>query len=278
MVTQDFIKNVSEADFEFEVIAFSLQAPVLVDFWAEWCGPCRVLGPILERLAQEGQGAFRLAKVNIDENPNLAVRYGIHGIPAVKAFRDGQMIAGFAGVQPEARLREFIRSIAPTKGDLAIEKGLFLLNSHQTKEAESAFREALQFSPQEPAALLGLSKCLILLGKIDESVQILSDFPTSKEYTSAQNLLALSKALAEEKQAQPPSNGNPLDPAYARALQLILRTNIEAAMDGLLDILREDKNYREGAARKIMIALFELLGNDHPITRAYRNEMASILF
>ena len=104
MMTSDFIVNVSEADFEYEVLAFSQQVPVVVDFWAEWCGPCRTLGPMLESMAQEAQGSFRLAKVNVDENPNLALRYGIHSIPAVKAFRHGTMVAEFAGVQPEPRL------------------------------------------------------------------------------------------------------------------------------------------------------------------------------
>jgi len=135
MMASDFIVDVSESDFEYQVLAYSQQVPVVVDFWAEWCAPCKMLGPLLEKFAKEGQGSFRLARVNVDENPNLALRYAVHSIPAVKAFRDSKMVAEFAGVQPEPRLREFLRSIAPSPSDLELEKGLSLLNLQQASEA-----------------------------------------------------------------------------------------------------------------------------------------------
>jgi putative thioredoxin len=278
MMTSDFIVNVSEADFEYEVLAFSQQVPVVVDFWAEWCGPCRTLGPMLESMAQEAQGSFRLAKVNVDENPNLALRYGIHSIPAVKAFRNGTMVAEFAGVQPEPRLREFLRSIAPSRIDLAVEKGQSLLNLSQPNHAEQAFREALVSAPGNTAALLGLAKSLLLQGEYHESQVLLEAFPTSKEYSAAHVLLPLTDAMLAVENGEYSHEESPLDAAFERAIHLIERGNLEAALDGLLDILRENKNYRSGKARLVIVAVLELLGADHPATRQYRNELASVLF
>jgi putative thioredoxin len=277
MMASDFIINVSEADFEYEVLAYSQQAPVVVDFWAEWCAPCRTLGPMLERLAQEGQGSFRLAKVNVDENPNLALRYGVHGIPAVKAFREGKMVSEFSGVQPEARLREFLRALAPSKSDLALEKGSSLLAMRKPLQAETTYRAVLKEYPENTIAQLGLAKSLLLQGESQESYQILRGFPASREYNSAQSLLPLALALSDLEQGRLKEDDS-LDPAFSQALRLVKRGNLEAAMDGLLDILRENKHYADGRARMILVAIFELLGESDPVTRQYRAELASVLF
>jgi len=278
MSPSEFIIDVSEADFEYQVLAYSQQTPVVVDFWAEWCKPCKVLGPLLERMAEEAQGEFRLAKVNVDENANLAIRYGVRSIPAVKAFRDGQMIAEFVGVQPEARLREFLSSIAPSESDLLVEKGSSQLSLLRSQQAEQTFRQALEMTPGNSAALLGLAKSLLQQGKGKESLPILAGFPTSREFKSASILLPLAQALdALERNLDDPSE-DPLDAAFHQAMRLVKRGNLEAAMDGLLDILRENKHYRGERARQVMLGLLEILGNESETARQYRQELATVLF
>jgi putative thioredoxin len=277
MKSTDYIIDVTEADFEYQVMAYSQQVPVVVDFWAEWCVPCKVLSPMLEKLAEEGAGAFRLAKIDVDANPQLAVRFNVRGIPAVKAFRDGQIVSEFTGVIPEAHLVEFIRALAPSKADLLLEKGQTLLDLRQAVSAEKEFRKALDESPANPAALLGLIKCLLLQGRAGEAEPLLMSFPASKEFSAVEYLRPLSQAMLAMQKAGLDGD-DPLEPAYANTLRLAGRGNVMAAMDGLLDILRQDKHYRHDEARRVMIGLFELLKADDPITRQYRSEFASVLF
>lgn len=278
MSPSEYIIDVNEADFEYQVLAYSQQVPVVVDFWAEWCKPCKVLGPMLEGLAQEAQGLFRLAKVNVDDNPNLAVRYGVRSIPILKAFRDSQMIAELLGVQPEARLREFIRAIAPSESDLLVAKGNSQLALLRSTQAEQTFRQALEMTPQNTAAMLGLAKSLLQQGKGREGLQILADFPGSREYKSAEIMLPLAQSLEAFERGQVVPSEDPLDAAFKQALRLVKRNNLEAAMDGLLDILREDKRYRDGKARQVMLGLLEILGSESDVARGYRQELASVLF
>ena len=278
MAASEFIIDVSESDFEYQVLAYSQNVPVVVDFWAEWCTPCQTLGPILEQLANNAQGDFRLAKVNVDENQNLAIRYGVRSIPLIKAFRDGEMISELIGLQPEPRIVDFLHSIVPSQSDLMVEKAYSLLNMKETQEAEQTFIDVLDDSPDNSSALLGLTMSLLLQGQGVESYALLENFPVSREYKSAEILRPLAKSLAEMEMGIPMESENDLDAAFENALRLVKRNNFEAAMDGLLDILREDKHYRKDRARIIIVALLELLGEENPVTRQYRNELASVLF
>src|SRR4030043_2428358 len=139
-MASEFIIIVTESDFKYEVIAYSNQIPVIVDFWAEWCRPCKTLTPILEKIAEDAAGTFRLAKVDVDGNPNLALRFNVRSIPNVKAFRDGQLISEFLGLQPEPRVREFIRNLAPSQIDLLLEKGNSLMESMKWADAAEIYR------------------------------------------------------------------------------------------------------------------------------------------
>jgi len=270
----DHIINVSESDFQYEVLAYSSQVPVVVDFWAEWCGPCRTLGPILEKLAAENQGAFRLAKVDVDANQQLAMQYGVQGIPAVKAFRNGQIVAEFTGAQPESQVRQFLSQLTPSPIDLLIGKGDNSLNKSNWDQAEEAFREALDTRPENSSALLGLAKSLLAQGEAHEAQEILEDFPAGKSYVVAENLLPLAQAMVDGVD----EDRDELAPAYARAVHLVKLGNIPAALDGLLDILREDKTYRQGQARQLILGLLELMDGQAEETRSYRSELASLLF
>ena len=276
-MASEYIKIVSESDFEYEVIAYSNQIPVVVDFWAEWCRPCKTLTPILEKYAVEAQGSFRLAKLNVDDNPNLALRFGVRSIPNVKAFRDGQVVSEFLGLQPEPRVKEFIRNLGPSHIDLLLEKGQSQLEAMNWNEAGNSFRQFLAKSPNHPAGLLGSLKANLMQGNFSEVRRILDDFPPSQEYAHVEELRPLYSALWAEKTNQVISDDF-LDVAYNNALRLIMRGNIPAGMDGIIDILRQNKHYRNDAARKVMLGLFEVLGDNHPISQQYRRELAMILF
>jgi putative thioredoxin len=275
----EHIVNVDEASFQIEVLDRSHEVPVVVDFWAPWCGPCRVLGPLLERLTIEAGGAFRLAKLNVDESPNLSIRYGVRGIPAVKAFVGGEIKAEFVGAQPEASVRRFIERLVPNPAEQAVAEARSLLATRHWREAEEGFRAVRREDETNAPAALGLVQSLLMQGKGAEALEILSDFPPSTEWATAEELRPLAAFLAEAQSADSVEDEtSPLQASLHQAGRLIARGNLPGAMDGLIDILRQDKNYQNGLPRKVLLGIFALLGEDDPLTREYRDELASVLF
>ena len=278
MQTHNDIIDVTEASFQYEVLTFSQNTPVVVDFWATWCRPCKTLGPLLERLAIESQGGFRLARVDVDTNPNLSLQYNVRSIPTVKAFSQGEIVSEFVGLQPENRLREFISKLSPPgPTNLALEKAKSLLLSQLWSEAEAVFREVCESKPDDPECLLGLAKSLIAQNESDESLVILFNFPASAQLSIVEMLKPLAESLRLLKENELPDITD-LDATFMASVRLFSRGNQPAALDGLLDILRQDKSYRDGIARQVILGIFELMDNEEPQTRQYRNELASILF
>jgi putative thioredoxin len=278
MTPSNFIVDVNETDFEYEVLSYSQNIPVIVEYWATWCQPCKQLGPMLERLTEEAQGAFRLARVDVDANPNLALRYGVRSIPTVKAISQGQVAGEFAGLQPENRVREFLSRLAPpSEASLAREKAESMLFAHQWSEAEAIFRKLEEENQNDSAVLLGLIKALVAQGKSGEAMFMLNYFPASREYNTAQQIRPLAEAMVKYEKNELPDETD-LDTMFRSSIRLAARGNHLAALDGLLDILRQDKRYRGDKARQVFLGILELLGNEDPDARQYRGELAMVLF
>jgi putative thioredoxin len=277
MMSSEHIIEVNEASFQNDVVLYSQTTPVVVDFWADWCQPCHMLSPILEKLAHEAGGAFRLAKLNADENPNLTMAFNVRGLPSVKGFSKGQVVAEFVGAQPEGAVRDFLRKLAPTQSDLNLEKGRSLLRASHWADAAEAFRQVLKSRPDDGAALLGLAKTHLAQGRPADALVILREFPAGPSYAAAGNLLPLAQAMARLEHT-PADEDDDLAAVYAGALRLVGRGNLAAAADGLLEVLRRDKNHGGGAARRALVAVLELMPPDAAETRDYRREFSSLLF
>jgi putative thioredoxin len=278
MMSSDHIIEVDEASFQNEVVAYSSTIPVAVLFWAEWSQPSHALTPLLEKLATEMNGAFRLAKINADETPNLNIRLGVHSLPAVIAFHRGQLVEQFDGVQSETYLREFLGKLVPAAGSLELERANGLLKMKRYLKAAKAFRKSLKVDPDNGPALLGLAKALIAQGEAGDALGVLINFPEGREFTDAENLADLGRSLAKLKTDPDHFLRDDLGASFHRALTLISKGNLPAGADGLLGILKEDKRYLDGEARRAMVGLLVLMDDDDPETRQYRNEFASVLF
>jgi putative thioredoxin len=277
-MTSDYIIEVDEKDFEYAVVDYSQNVPVVVDFWAPWCRPCQTLSPILEMLTVEAGGAFRLAKVNVDDSPNLALRFGVRSIPVVKAFTNGAVVAEFTGLQPESRVREFFGNILPPSPlTLSLEKANSLLAQGDWKAAEALFRQILAQDMAFPPALLGLTKALIPQGAARETQAILAYFPDSRQLAIAQLLQPVVESMLTALENKLPSE-TPTDAMFRNAVRLVSRGNLPSALDGLLDVLRRERRYRNDLARKVFVGILEILDAEGSQTRQYRAELASVLF
>ncbi len=260
-MSAEHVTNVDEEDFEQRVIDASRRGPVVVDFWAEWCSPCRVLGPVLERLAGEYGGRFTLAKVDVDSNQGLAARFGIRGIPAVKAFRDGRVAAEFVGAQPEDLIRRFLDGVVPSPADDRVAEARV---SGSPDEAEAGFREALALDPSNAGAVTGLARVLLDRGEVEEARSLLASVPADETVRPLLAELDLREAARE-----------PGD--LAAAARAALSGEHRHALERLLALVGEGDG-RGDEARRLMLGVFDLLGDHAPLTREFRGRLASALF
>ncbi|MDD2521478.1 MAG: tetratricopeptide repeat protein [Anaerolineaceae bacterium] len=271
------IIDVNEETFEIEVVNYSIQMPVVVDFWAPWCIPCRIQSQTLAQLAQEADGEFRLARVNVDEQTRLAEHLKVTNLPAIKAFVDGRIVAEYVGVLSEKNLRMFVDRIMPRAGSLLLVKGNSLMLLGDFEEAEETLEQYVIQSHGDPAGLLAYARALLYLGNGKAALQILEQFPVSSEMNDSTVLLPVAKAYNDPEMEKIVLD-NPLESAFRNAIRLAKRGKILIALDGLLGVLKKDKNYRNGQAKAVYLGLLEVLSDDHPATRQYRSDLSTALF
>ncbi len=279
-----YVFDVDEGSFQSAVIERSRSLPVVVDFWAEWCGPCRMLGPILERLAEQHAGAFELAKLNTDESPRISQTFRIQGIPAVKAFKDGRVVDEFVGALPEPQVLSWLQRILPNEADALAARGDELAAAGHQNAAEDAFREALTHQPGHAAATVGLAR--VLAGRGDageaEALRLLAALPADPRANQLRAEIGLRKAgvgadlEALERRVQE----NPRDAAaqYELGAALAAQGRYEPALEHLLESVRRDRALNDDAARKAMIDLFNILGEESPLMQTYRKKLSYVLF
>lgn len=264
------------SDFEREVLEQSHETPVLVDFWAPWCGPCRQLGPVLERLADENEGNWKLAKLNTDENQGIAREYRISSIPAVKLFVDGQVVDEFIGALPEQQVRNWLDNAVPNETRRRVEEIKGLLASGEESQAESLLRSLLEEDPANAAARV-LTARLIVLREPERASELARNAVDDADLMRVRDAVQTVVRLLGDKQtgALPEGAGKQ---SYTEGLEAVTAGDIDTALGKFIDTLRVDRRYNDDAARKAGVALFTLLGPRHPTTLKRRKSFDLAVF
>jgi len=287
----ELIKDTTTRDFARDVLDASMQVPVIVDFWAPWCGPCKQLTPVLEKLVMAARGAVRLVKMNIDDHPEVAQQLRIQSIPAVFAFKGGQPVDGFMGALPEGQVRAFIEKLAggvgPSPAEELVEAGQAAFEAKDLAGAAQAFAGAIQLEPGLPAAVAGLARCYIQSGDFERARQTLGlvrpDGKTDPEIVAAQAALSLAEKSADagdtaELEARLDTNKKDHEARFNLALALNAKGDREGAVDQLLIIMEYDRNWNDQAARKQLVEFFDAYGPKDEVTLSGRRRLSSILF
>lgn len=290
MADENMIEISGPEQFKRDVIGAPPDKVVVVDFWASWCGPCRMLGPVVERVVDSFAGKVRLAKVNVEqpENEQLSVQFGIRGIPAVKIFRGGEIVGEFVGAQPEAQVRKFIQAALPTQQDDILSRAKALAAEGKEAEAEPLFRRILESDQRHPAACLEMAKITLKRGDYDAARDhlIRISVQDEREYREAEGLLARLEFVAHCKLAGNRSevlkrlSAEPNNPELKMAWGncLAAEEKYREAMEHYLGVMARDKKFGDEAARKAMLRIFAIIGPRSALADEYRDKMAKILY
>ena len=292
----DVIKDSNQQAFAQDVIDVSMQVPVIVDFWAPWCGPCKQLGPLIEKVVKEAKGAVRLVKINVDESQALAAQLRIQSIPAVYAFFQGRPVDGFVGAQPESQLKQFVQRLAkmgaagagPSPIDEALEQAEAAFAEGDFGAASAIFGQVLDHESDNAKAIAGLVRCSIATGDLAGAKEMLAgvtpELLKNPAIASAVSQFELAeagqKAAGQTQQLQARIDANPKDfeARHDLAVAQFAAGEREAAIDQLLEIFKANRAWNEDAARKQLVKFFEAMGPTDPLTLAGRRKLSSLMF
>lgn len=290
----DLVKESSEATFMQDVIDASQETPVIVDFWAPWCGPCKQLGPILEKVVTEARGAVKMVKINVDENQQIAQQLRIQSIPAVYAFSGGRPVDAFQGALPESQVKQFVDKLieeAGTKQSSPIEDALAqakeMMDAGDTESALSIYAQVIEHEPENAAAMAGMARALVTAGDTAKAREVLSNVPNDlrddSEVAAAWSALELAEKAAEagdlgDLREKVAANENDHQARFDLAVALYAGGDAEHAIDELIEIVRRDRTWNDDAARKEILKIFETLDPAHEVTVAGRRKLSAVLF
>ncbi|WP_236209370.1 thioredoxin [Pseudomonas tohonis] len=284
-----YIFDTTAADFDQAVIQNSFHKPVLVDFWAEWCAPCKALMPLLAQIAESYRGELLLAKVNCDIEQDIVMRFGIRSLPTVVLFKDGQPVDGFAGAQPESQIRAMlephVQQPAPAAAD-PLETAQALFADGRIGDAEALLKDMLTEDNSNAAALILYARCLAERGELGEAQAVL-DAVKGDEHKQAlagarAQLTFLRQAAdlpeAADLKSRLAQNAEDDEASYQLSIQQLARQQYEPALEGLLKLFVRNRSYAEGIAHKTLLQVFDLLGNDHPLVTTYRRKLYQAIY